>query len=168
MTELTREEVEHLLHYDPTRGKLVWKRPTSNRVSVGDVAGYTRYDGYIEVKVKGERFLAHRLIWFLHYGEWPEDQLDHIDHNPSNNKIENLRQSDNFINHRNMSLSSRNKSGACGIYWEEDRGKWLTQARIKGKTKTLGRFPTFEEAVAVRQAANRQHDYHENHGKGVV
>ena len=163
MTRLDRPEIAELLSYNPHTGELRWKVNRSN-IKEGDPAGYKMSSGYIQVRVLGVLYYAHRLAWLLHYGNWPEDQIDHINHYRGDNRIENLREASRTDNNRNHSLHSTNTSGACGVSWYKDRGKWETYIEVEGKKITLGYFGGFDEAVAARLAANKHYDFHENHG----
>ena len=90
--------------------------------------------------------------------------IDHIDHNPGNNSVENLREVTVIENHRNMSLNKNNTSGVTGVFWHASRNKWMSGIMIKGKNLHLGYFTTLEEATAARQAANIKYNFHPNHG----
>jgi hypothetical protein len=79
--------------YDPKTGKLFWK-PGKRKTTfqLNDEAGWTRPDKYCHVCINYRAYQVHRVAWFLYHGEWPAKVIDHIDGNPSNNKIDNLRQ----------------------------------------------------------------------------
>jgi hypothetical protein len=83
--------------------------------------------------------LGHRLAWFLHYGNLPNNSIDHIDGNRTNNKIDNLR---DVTNQQNQ----WNRTTAKGYTWTEKRSKFHAQIQINGKVKFLGRFNTEQEA----------------------
>lgn len=154
----------HLLCY--SNGKLYWKVSPTNRVKVGDEAGNPNKYGYTRFAYKGKYYLAHRVIWEMHYGAIPDGmEVDHIDHDRLNNVISNLRLVSSSDNSRNMSLRSTNKSGTPGVSWNAARNKWQARVWAYGKRIHLGLFETKEEAVAVREAANLKHNYHANHGK---
>jgi hypothetical protein len=100
----------------------------------------------------------------MHYDRWPEGEIDHINGNRQDNRIENLRDVPRSLNQRNSKLQNNNRSGVSGVFWRANR--W--EARIylvSGQRKHLGRFKTFEEAVAVRKQAEMECGYHENHGR---
>ncbi|WEL95620.1 HNH homing endonuclease [Xanthomonas phage vB_XooS_NR08] len=89
MSDLTFEDVDKLLAYEPETGVLTWKVFRGYTAKAGSVAGcLDKTVGYIQVWANGKRYLAHRLAWLLHTGAWPIQHLDHIDGNPSNNRIE--------------------------------------------------------------------------------
>ena len=102
--ELTAERLREVLAYDPDTGVFTWKARTSpfSRVNVGDVAGNLRRDGYIEICVDGRKHQSHRLAWLYVYGEWPADQIDHINGIRTDNRIANLREANNAENHHNL------------------------------------------------------------------
>lgn len=90
MSELTQECVRSLFDYRD--GELYWKVSRGNGMKIGDLAGTVRTDGYRSIQINGKLYLAHRLIFLYHYGYIPKE-IDHIDSNPSNNNISNLRES---------------------------------------------------------------------------
>lgn len=161
---ITYKEVSALLEYNPTTGALTWKIDTNREAKAGHPAGCVVRRGYIRVGIKGKSYYAHRLAWLLHYGEWPAQEIDHIDHDRSNNKIDNLRAVDHRDNTKNQTLRKTNTSGVNGVCWFEREQRWVAYVYVAGKPTCLGYFTAFNEAVAARLAANKQHGYHENHG----
>ena len=84
-------------------------------------------------------------------GSWPVDMLDHRDQNGLNNRFDNLREVNNQKNCFNRGISSANKTGVAGVYFNT-RGKYTAQITVNGKTKSLGAaFKTIEEAAKVRE-----------------
>jgi len=158
------EEVAEVLEYSPDTGEIIRKKSYSNRAKVGELVGYTRSDGYIVIRAVDKQYLAHRLAWLLHYKEWPKGQIDHINHNRNDNRIENLREATGLDNNRNQSLNPTNSSGACGVSWHKQRNKWRAFVWLNNKQKHLGLFDDFDDAVAARLAANKQYEFHKNHG----
>lgn len=75
---LDQNRLKEILHYDPESGVFTWIMPTSNRVKAGDVCDTVGPIGYIVIGVLGKRRYAHRLAWLYMTGEWPSDQVDHI------------------------------------------------------------------------------------------
>lgn len=86
--------------YDPNTGHLYWKKGKDGR-QLHKPAGHADRTGYRRVMINYKMYLAHRLIWLLHYGEWPKQHIDHIDGNPGNNRLENLRDVSRSVNLRN-------------------------------------------------------------------
>ena len=84
-----QEYLNNLFNYDEVSGKLFWKISKARCVKIGDVVGsYNR--GYLRVRIDGGQFYVHRLIWKMIHGTEPEE-LDHINGNPRDNRLKNLR-----------------------------------------------------------------------------
>lgn len=108
------------------------------------------------------RYKAHRIIWKLVHGKDPE-YIDHIDGNPENNCLLNLREVTHQSNMRNQKLRCTNTSGFNGV--RPKKNTWVARVRRGDTNLFLGSFPTFEEAKAARQAYDREHGFHPNHGR---
>lgn len=143
---LTREQLVKELKYNPFTG--IFQRINMKKKMRGQTAGHIRRDGYVLIGVNYSEYLAHRLAWLYMYGVWPKGIIDHVDGDPSNNAIHNLRDTSQKENILNSKLSSANTSGHKGIYLHEC-GRWC--ARISDKY--LGLFGTIEEAVEARTKA---------------
>ncbi len=103
------------LYYDLDTGQFYWKVKTGNK-RVGDIAGsVTTYDQYRRIKINGKMYLAHRLAWFFVYGDWPKNEIDHINGTRDDNRIENLRDVSHSLNQRNAKRRKDNTSGMVGI-----------------------------------------------------
>jgi hypothetical protein len=76
--------------------------------------------GYITIRVIYKSYLAHRLAWLYVHGEWPENLIDHINNNRSDNRICNLRKATKTENNRNTLRGSKNKSGVKSVFWKEN------------------------------------------------
>ena len=150
--DITAEYLRSILHYDPATGIFTRKIGSANQVKVGDATGSQNGKGYLNIKLQSRPFQAHRLAWLYVYGEWPEDQLDHINRNRSDNRISNLREVTNKQNHQNASKRSDNTSGHPGVSWYKQRSEWRAQITHNYKHIHLGYFNTIEEAVAARKA----------------
>lgn len=134
-----------------------------NAAYAGKVAGFVNADGYVIVRIVGSNFKAHRIIYKMFTGEEP-DEVDHEDHDRSNNKFENLRPADRSVNQRNASKRKSNTSGCMGVMWCTQREKWKAYIQADGKRKYLGASADKGEAIAMRKAAERAHGYGPNHG----
>ena len=163
---VTRERVVDLLEYDGE--KLIWKI-SRGTAAARSAAGTIQTDRsgcqYLLVKIDSKFYRAHRLIWLLHYGEWPKQFIDHIDGNGLNNRIENLRDVSNAENGRNQRKHFNNTSGVVGVYWGKQRAKWRATINVEGKLIHLGYFADKAEAAAARKAAEIKYNYHANHGR---
>lgn len=164
---ITYKEAAELLDYNPNTGELRWKVRRGSRIKAGDSAGCIKPDGYIQIRTCGKAYYAHRLAWLLHYGRWPDDDLDHVNHDRADNRIGNLRKAGGCDNARNQSLFLTNTSGTSGVHWHKQHKKWCAQIGVDKRLRFLGYFTTQEEAAAARQAANKQYGFHENHGKAL-
>ena len=142
--------------FDYKDGKLYWKNPTSNRVKRGDIAGSLTTNGYYTIRYDGVSRMLHRVIWDFHNEEGCSGFLiDHIDRNPLNNRIENLRKCNYSENAGNSSRHKDNTSGMKGVHIHSD-GRYRSQISIGGKRIHLGLFGTSEEAhAAYCEASNR-------------
>jgi hypothetical protein len=149
---MTQDYVKELFHYKD--GNLFW-RVRRKGVRVGNVAGSHDSDGYLQVRVDGKRYLAHRLVFLYHHGYMPEHEVDHIDRSRSNNRIENLREVSRSCNARNSTQRSQTSSGVKGLTWNKRDKKWFVQIAVHGTVKYLGIYSDFTEAVAHRLAAEQ-------------
>jgi len=160
---LDYETAAKFLHYNPDTGDLTWLHNKGSRVKAGDIAGTTS-KGYVRVFINGKQYLAHRVCWLLYYGEWPSDDLDHINHKGTDNKINNLRSVSHADNMKNSKLRADNSSGVCGVSWNSFAGKWESYISVEGKRKHLGRYDDIEEAILMRMLANEKYGFHQEHG----
>lgn len=159
--------IRQLLAYSPSDGAFFWlkNRKGNPAPRAGDLAGGTRSDGYRYIGIDGKRYYAHRIAWLMVYGPIPEGmEIDHIDHNPSNNRISNLRLVTKSANRQNRARDRRNKSGVNGVFWSINAKAWSAQIRHNRRTKHLGYFKSLSAATAARKAAEVSLGFHANHG----
>lgn len=146
------ERVRQILEYEPVTGRLLW-RVTSGRAIAGREAGnFDKTIGYRRVPIDGKSILAHHVVWGIVKGVWPA-QLDHTDGDKANNRIENLRESDQRQNLANIGRPRHNTSGKKGVSFHKATGMWQAQINIAKKKKYLGTFSTADEAHAAYLAA---------------
>ena len=158
----TQERLKKLLHYDPETGVFTWKVKRPGR-SVGDVAGSVGTKGHRRIYLDNVQYKAHHLAWLYMTGEWPEDQVDHKDVDPDNNRWENLRAATNQQNCCNR--VHPNPSGLKGVSWKRRNRKWVAQIGVDGKRIHLGLFDSAEAAhAAYCAAAERLHGEFANLG----
>jgi hypothetical protein len=153
MTEkiLTQDRLRSLLDYDPETG--VFTRPN------GKAAGTVRPDGYKKITLGGVQYYAHRLAWLYVHGVSP-DVIDHIDRNPSNNAIHNLRSVTHAENMQNASPRCDNTSGHRGVIYFKRTRRWRANICLAGKNHSLGYYATAGEArEAYQKAAALMHPY---------
>lgn len=147
-------------------GDIFWKRRLSNRVKIGDKIKTIGSHGYIIVGVLGVRMLAHRIIWEMHNGPIPDGmQIDHINHNKLDNRIENLRVVTSTENNHNLKMRKNNKPGITGVSWDKQHSKWAANIKVNGVFIRLGLFSCIKDAAKVRRKAELKYNFHENHGR---
>lgn len=147
-------------------GAIYWKIRTSNRVKIGSEVKTVGGNGYKIVGIYGVKHLVHRIIWEMHNGKIPDGmQIGHIDHNKTNNKIDNLRLVTPKENNHNMKFRVTNKSGVTGVSWDKQHKKWASNIKVDGVKIHLGLFSDLNMAAEARRKAEVKYDFHENHGK---
>ena len=146
---LTQERLKEVLNYDPETGVFTWKNPSKYKTQLRGKNASWKTHGYTKIGIDGKRHYAHRLAWLYVYGEWPSDEVDHIDRDRSNNRIKNLRCVSRSINTFNSGKRKDNTSGARGVCWDKSRDRWLARLR----SKHIGYFKDFDAAVAARKQA---------------
>lgn len=138
--------------YDPENGIFTW-RIARRKCRPGDVVGTTEPRGYQVAKLDYRIYYLHRLAWLYMTGEWPEDGVDHIDRNKSNNRWGNLRKATAKENAENTGLKKSNRSGVTGVSW--CGGYWVARIKNNYKSKTIGYFKDFDSAVRARKEAEK-------------
>lgn len=159
MNEVTADFVRNALSYDPATGELRWRTSTGRkRVKPGALAGNLTPNGYRFVGIRGRRYAAHKLAWVHAYGRWPRGHVDHIDGNPRNNALSNLREATNAQNCHNSRVRRDNSSGCKGVSWRKGRQKWIAKVSCNGRAVQVGSFDNPEDAAAAYlDAASRLH-----------
>lgn len=148
---ITQARLKELFDYDPNTGSLVWKTARQG-IKVGEVAGsINKVSGYRAIMVDGRAHRAHRLVWLWHHGKFPDHEIDHVDRDKQNNRIENLRDVSSMLNKLNR--RSYAASGFKGVRMQ--RGRFFAQIAIFGKTVCLGIFDSPEEAHEVFKQVHR-------------
>lgn len=154
--KISAEELRALLDYDPETGVFRW-RERRGPVRPGDVAGTPQQKGYIKINVRRNVMWAHRLAWLYVHGEWPKGMLDHVDGNPANNAIANLRVCCSSKNTANSKRRYDNTTGFKGVFYRKDTGKFAAYLTVNYRRLSLGCFSTAEEAHAAYVAAAVTH-----------
>jgi hypothetical protein len=146
--DVTADDVRRALSYDPETGVFVRKETgRSSGYGVGAVVGTKDENGYLKVWHAGRLWRAHRLAWLYMTGEWPRHEVDHINGNRADNRMQNLRCVDHETNMENQRTARQdNKSKFLGVTWHKQPGKWRARITLRGKQTHLGHFPTPEAA----------------------
>lgn len=145
-------------HFTYVDGELVRKKSARRRYAASDRSEY------LCTVIEGKTYKTHRLIYLYHYGTMPT-QIDHIDGDKYNNRIENLRECLPSNNSMNIGVKKNNTTGFKGIVWEASRKKWRTRVCVRGKTVFSARFDDLELAELVAtMAREKHHGAFANHG----
>lgn len=156
-SSLSAEKARSILQYDEKTGflaRIFEKQGSAN----GPRAGCARKDGYRSISVLGRLYQEHRLIWLMAKGCWPAGDIDHINGNRSDNKIENLRDIPhlgNTQNRRSAQVSNRS-TGLLGVT-QRRPGKWSARIKVHGKNLHLGDFNSPIAAHEAYLVAKRAH-----------
>lgn len=166
-----------VIDYNPETGIALWKyRDDSlmgdpnltqswNDKFAGKPAGSKVKTGYIVITFKHKletdgkvcKILMHRIAWALVHNEWPESILDHDNGIRTDNRISNLKLSDNSNNGKNS--IPRSGSGYKNICWDKSRNKWLVTLKTNQIISNVGRYSTLKEAIDNRNKYYILHGY---------
>lgn len=156
--DLTAQRLREILDYDPTTGALTWRaRPGRKFVFAGRTANCIDHYGYVVVysNALGGQFAGHRLAWLHRFGVWPKGQIDHINGDRTDNRIDNLRDVSIASNLQNISRARKhNKSGFLGV--TTAKGGFIAEIEHHKKRTYLGWFKTAEAAHAAYIQAKRE------------
>lgn len=162
---LTKERLTEMLSFNADEGRFYWSAPVRG-IRVGMQAGSYDAHGYGQIRIDRRIYKEHHLVWLWMTGEFPKNQIDHINHDRRDNRPSNLRETTNTENHRNRPMQRNNTSGYVGVYLDR-RGGYVSYITLDGVRKSLGRFNNLHDAIAARKQANVHYGFHENHGVGA-
>lgn len=175
MTRLSASTVRELLDYDMASGAFFWRERDNcwfhspgqcrrwNAMHANRCAGSMDICGYLQICILGTRYQAHRVAWICVTGEWPDDQIDHINGIRSDNRFENLRVVSHAQNQRNRGIRSDNTSGFTGVTRHNPSGRFMAKIKFQKKCRYLGLFDTAEMAHAAYARAARDLGYSKRH-----
>ena len=138
------------------------------RRKTGRETGTVCANGYAVLTLNGRHLRAHRVIWALAYGAWPDGALDHVNGDRADNRLSNLRLGSGGINQRNAARSKRSSTGRTGVSWHKRKELWYAYINRHGHRVSLGYFLLFDDAVAARAKAEATYGYSSRHGAGRV
>lgn len=156
MAKLTQARLMEVLNYDPKTGVFTWKKRkpsewsspakgrTWNSRYAGQQAGVKTH-GYIRLSVDDQKHYAHRLAFLYMTGSFPDELVDHINHNGEDNRWRNLRHANKALNAENTRRPRQNKTGFTGVV-KLPSGRYMAQRKSKNSGRYLGSFDTPEEA----------------------
>ena len=174
---MTQEYLRAILDWD--NDTLEFRRKISRgRFPSGSKLTFSRdKSGREQTKLDGTAWKKSHLVWLYHTGENMKETnkdefntkntmvIDHIDGNPANDSIDNLRKITKAENSRNKSKHKNNKYGIQGIHYRESSDRWVAEIRYNYDNIYLGSYLTKEEASAARQGAEKALGFHDNHGR---
>ena len=174
---LSCDHVQEAINYNPASGEMIWRvRPREHFPTQGSwktwnarwagkrVGTLNKIKGYYTTMLCGRRHTLHRLAWCLSYQAWPLHEIDHINGNRLDNRLENLRCVTRAENMRNISISTANTSGVTGVSWSKGSRKWIAYIKINSQHIHLGTYADFSEAVSARKAAAFSLGFSPRHG----
>lgn len=150
----TKDYLNNIFYYE--NGNLYWKVKKGANALEGKKAGSYSNTGYFNVVVNNVKYRLHRVIFMWHYGFLPKE-VDHINGDKLDNRIENLRAATKSQNLRNMKIKKTNTSGYKNVSWRKDINKWEVHLMAFGKNKFIGYFKDLELAGLVAQMAREKY-----------
>lgn len=164
----TPEVLNEILDYEQSSGLLFWRKREAkwfsteasanawNAKHAGKRVAESKYGrGYSFVYIMGKKMMAHRVIWAMVRGKWPSGVIDHIDRNPRNNRISNLRDVTQSENLQNQS-KRKSESGETGVSWDQRRSRWVARIGSDKKGIFLGHFRLKADAINARKMAEQK------------
>lgn len=173
---MTQEYLKSILEWD--NDSLKFRRKISRgRFKAGTELTFSKdKQGRCQTKIDGVAWKRAHLVWLYYTGENMKvinaDEfntkntmvIDHINQNPNDDRIENLRKITKAENCRNRTLAKNNKYGAQGVHYRKSSDRWIAEIRYNYYNIYLGSYVTKDEAVAARQGAEKALGFHDNHG----
>jgi hypothetical protein len=156
--DFAADRLKEVLHYDPSTGVFTWATNMGGRGKVGAVAGWSHQDGYMEIGVFGRKVRAHRLAWLFVFGRWPICQIDHINGDRADNRIENLREVTDKENRQNLrtAMVTNKTTGLLGSAPTANGKRWMAKISLHRKQIYLGTFDSPELAHQAYLDAKRR------------
>lgn len=154
--QISLARLKEVLSYDPESGSISWRTPgTGRRAEVG----YKKPDGRKRVAIDGKRFVLARLCWFYVHGQWPSGHVDHINGNPSDDRISNLRDVPAAVNNQNRRRHHRDsKTRLMGVV-KTTSGTFNVSMSFRGRTLSVYGFRSEKDAhEAYAELKRRIHD----------
>jgi hypothetical protein len=134
-------------YFEYRDGEIYWKSRPAYCCRIGDIAGGVNSKGYRRVHIKRE-YAVHRVIWEMHHGKIPRGfQIDHIDRNPLNNRIENLRLASLGQNRANIKKLNHKNASPFISKFKGVRRTPFNCFKVTVKQKYIGSFKCEKEAA---------------------
>lgn len=177
--DLSQEYLKECFDYNPDTGELIWKvRPRRHfKTDAAFKSANARFAGRragtkantsgryftLHVGINDKKYLNHRVIWAMIYGDVPQE-IDHVNHDATDNRLCNLRLANPKINAKNKSMQKNSVSGHLGVNFYKRIKKWQAFIKINNTRVYLGSFAKKADAIAARKQAERDYGFHPNHG----
>ena len=156
MTQTNAQRLADAFRYEPDTGFLYWKNASGNgRIKPGTKAGCLTECGGIKITFQRKGYFAHHIVWLMHHGTLPSKFIDHKNGNRADNRIENLRECEQWQNMQNLKESSCGSAGIRGAH-KYRNGRWASAIIVKGQKQWLGTFGSADEAAQAYREAKRQ------------
>lgn len=151
------EKLHSLIDFNPETGSTKWKfreEIAETQHKLANIIGFNRRfagkecfscvrdDGYVHGAINEKKYLKHRIVWFMHYGEWPNGGLDHINGDKTDNRIANLREATPSQNQYNRPSLGKLR----GAHYRKSDGMWQSSIRVENKRIYLGIFACADDA----------------------
>ena len=169
------EDLRKVISYFPCSGRFFWKvrsidyfktekdmNTWNTRFSGKETMLQIHNNGYMCGRVFGKNVYAHRAAFAIIKGFWP-NEIDHINGNKTDNRIENLRDVSHSQNHMNMPVRRGSISGQPGV--SKCKNRWYVRIMTPDGDKKIGIFDDLVDAIKARKDAEIEYGYHENHGR---
>lgn len=154
-SDLTAQRLRELLDYNAETGAFTNRVRRGGRAMPGPVIGTPKKSGHLRICIDRRYYLLHRLAWIYVHGDWPKQDIDHINGDPSDNRIANLRDVTPQVNAQNQRKA--NPTSTTGIMGAGvSRGRFRARIRVGGQRLSLGFFGTADEAAAAYLDAKRE------------
>jgi hypothetical protein len=152
--------VRKRLEYDPDTGVFIWKprdvRRTEDKIwnarFSGEVAGTILNTGYRRIGIDGKYYGAARLAWLYVHGEWPKNEIDHINRVRDDDRLVNLRD----VTHTDNQNNRKSNNGLPeGVYWCNKRKKYIAQLPHRCFEFKYLYLAQFDEPIAAGEAVQK-------------
>lgn len=180
--KLSVDQCRNLVDYDCNTGIIIWKERgleyfqsekrspewlsrAWNAAYAGKVAFTAKSHGYFIGCILKKMVKSHRLAWAVHYGEWPDGEIDHINGDRADNRISNLRCVTSHVNRKNEGASKNNTSGYSGVQWCKQTNKWRAVIKHNYKNVHIGRYVRKEDAISAVKRKRSELGFHYLHGE---
>jgi hypothetical protein len=183
---ISARDLRRLAWYEPETGHIFWRARTPDMFTNGEqsashscaiwnkrFAGKRAFNanngqGYLSGRIWSAKCFAHRAAWALAYGEWPAEQIDHINGDRADNRLVNLRAVSVAENGKNQRLRVTNTSGHMGVVKAPNSDdRWIAQIKCDGRAAYLGTYETKDAAILARKRAEAARGFHPNHGRAA-